>query len=153
MEQAPTVRILFRFYSDLLEQEMLETVWALPLDKEKGHYQVDTIPLYIPFIASDDIILAEWDEEEEALAYRETVAASGNSTVWVVVVDDETAIEEIQKQFHDLGCLSETASDRYFALEIKADINYLKIRDKLNELRSAGLIDYAEPNLSEKHQY
>lgn len=146
-------RILFRFYSDILEQETVETLWAVPVDESLNHYRIDSIPFYVSFIASDDIVSAEFDHDEEMLTYRETIERSGNSIVWVVLLNESVDMEDVQQIFYDLDCESEGISDKYFALEIKAATNYLKIRDQLNQLRSSGIIDFAEPNLSEQHQY
>ena len=83
------VRILFRFYSDLLEEDMVETMWADIVNANLGHYRLDSIPFYVPFIATDDIVQAEYDDVEEMLLYKETVSPSGNSTLWVVIINDK----------------------------------------------------------------
>lgn len=153
MEQDKQVEILFRSYSAILEQDVAEAIWADVMDLDLGYYKLYSIPLYTSFIASDDIVHAEWDEDEIMLTYRETVEPSGNSTVWVVVVDDDTDIEEIRKAFFELDCLSEALSNRYFAMEVKGSTNYLQIKDKLNTLKAQKLIDYAEACLSVQHQY
>ena len=153
MEPKTQVEILFRSFSTILDQDVAETIWADVVDLDLGYYKLYSIPLYTSAIASDDLVRAEWDDEEIMLTYRETVQPSGNSTVWVVIVNDDTDIDEIRKTFFEMDCLSEALSNRYFAMEIKAVTNYLHIKDKLNALRSQRLIDYAEPCLSEKHQY
>lgn len=153
MEQSKAVEILFRSYNTILEQDVAETFWADVVDPDVGYYRLGSIPLYTALIASDDIVLAEWDDDEVMLTYRETVLPSGNSTVWVVVVDDDTDIEKIQTIFYEMDCLSEAMSNRYFAMEVKATTNYLHIKDKLNTLKAQKLIDFAEPCLSEQHQY
>jgi hypothetical protein len=38
------VKILFRFYSDVLDEETVETMWASIIDKNKGLYKLDNIP-------------------------------------------------------------------------------------------------------------
>lgn len=146
-------KILFRFYSDILEQEIAETLWALPVDENPDHYRIDSIPFYTPMVASDDIVFAEYDDTEEMLTYREPIQRSGNSIIWVVIVDEEADIEHIREVFYDMGCDSEALGEKFFAMEVRAETNYLKIRNKLNEYRSEGKIDYAEPNLSAEHQY
>ena len=147
------VKILFRFYSDLLEQDATETMWADVVDPALGYYKLDNIPLYVPLLASDDVIQAEYDEAEEMLMYTHAVQSSGNSTIWVVMMDNEVDIDDVRKLLYDLECNSEAPSNRYFALEIKKGINYLRIKDELNRLRSDGIIDYVEPCLSVQHQY
>jgi hypothetical protein len=147
------VKILFKFYNDLLEQDMVETMWADIVDVSMGHYKIDSLPFYTTLIATDDIVYAEYDDTEEMLLYKETVEASGNSTLWVVITNDATDIDDVMETFYELDCISEAISDRYFAMEVKAETNYLRIRDKLNELKSQKIIDYFEPCLSVNHQY
>ena len=151
--EAKTAKILFRFYSDILEQEMEETIWAIVADESRGHYQLDSIPFYVSNIATDDIVYAEYDDTEEMLMYRETIQPSGNSTIWVVVTNEDVDIDEVRAQFDELDCLSEPLSNRFFAMEVKAQTNYLHVKDKLNVLKAEGQIDYTESCLSEQHQY
>lgn len=153
MEEGKQVEILFRSYSAILDQDVAEAIWADVVDPALGYYKLYSIPLYTSFIATDDVVFAEYDDDELMFTYRETVQPSGNSTVWVVVVDDDTDIEEIRKAFFEMDCLSEALSNRYFAMEVKAGTNYLHIKNKLNTLKAQKLIDYAEPCLSENHQY
>jgi hypothetical protein len=153
MENDNMVKILFRFYSEMLEQHTVETLWAEILDANLGHYIIDSIPFYVPFIATQDVVHAAYDEAEEMLTYEETITHSGNSTIWVVITNDATDIDVVRDVFTELDCLSEALSDRYFTMEVKRATNYLRIKNKLNELRSAGMIDYAEPYLSKEHQY
>lgn len=147
------VKILFRFYSDILEDETVETMWAEVIDREKGHYQIDNIPFYAPLVASDDIVFAKYDERESMLTYRETIQYSGNSTIHVIIMDDQYDIDAIRGIFHDMGCLSEKNSDKYFALNIPAKVDYLPIKANLDQLEKEDVIGYAESCLSENHQY
>ena len=52
-------KIVFRFHSEVIDQEMVETLWAEIIDEESGRYRIDSVPFYIPFIATDDIVAAE----------------------------------------------------------------------------------------------
>ena len=147
------VRILFRFYSEVMEQEMEETIWADIVNANLGHYQLDSISFYVPFIATDDIIYAEYDDEQGMLLYKETVKPSGNSTIWIAIINEAADINEIRDTFFDLGCLTDAISRHYFTMEVRVETNYLLIKNKLNELKSEGLIDYMEGCLSVAHQY
>src|SRR4051812_23484240 len=108
MENDNMARILFRFYSEVLEQHTVETLWAEIIDTTLGYYKIDNIPFYVPFIATDDIVRAAYDEAEDMLVYEETVEHSGNSTVWVVIIREGTDIDEIRDVFSNLGCTSES---------------------------------------------
>jgi hypothetical protein len=136
----------------VLDEWVVETMWAEPVDIEKGLYKIDSIPFYGPLVASDDIVFAEYDEDEERLTYRRTVEPSGNSIVTVVTMDRSYDINEVRDIFKRLNCLSERANDGYFSMEIPFDEDYAPIRQKLSELQDEGIIEYSEPCLSEKHR-
>lgn len=91
------VKILFRYYSSVLDQWTVETMWAEIVDKENGFYKLDSIPFYGPFVASDDIVFAEYDDDEGMLTYKHTVENSGNSIVTVVIMDDSAEINTIMR--------------------------------------------------------
>lgn len=144
-------KVLFRFYSDIFEEEKVETIWAEEIDKEKGIYKIENIPFYVPFISSSDLVLAEYDKLEDSLVYKSIFEHSGNSIIQVVIMNKDYKTNDIRKIFNELGCESEKFSEGYFSMEIPYEINYKKIKTKLDDLESKEIIGYAEPNLSEKH--
>jgi len=146
------VKILFRFYSTVLEEWTVETMWAQIIDSDRGLYKIDNIPFYAS-ITSGDIVFAEYDNDEKMLTYRETVEYSDNSIVQVVILDKNVVTNDIRDIFKSLGCSSEKAKEGYFVLEIPADKDYAPIRERLNALEDKGTIAYAEPCLSDKHRY
>jgi hypothetical protein len=146
------VKILFKFYSDVLEEWTVETMWARIIDKEKGLYQIENIPFYAS-IASDDIVFAEHDDTERMLTYKETVEYSGNSTIQVVIMDKSIPTKDIRDIFNSMNCKSEKFSEGYFVIDIPALVNYQPIKEKLTELQEKGILEYAEPVLSDNHQY
>ena len=145
------VKILSRFYSNVLDEWTVETMWAEVVDKDKGLYKIDSIPFYAS-IASDDIVFAEYDDTEKMLTYKETVEYSGNSLIQVVIMDKSVVTNDIRDIFNLMDCQSEKFKEGYFVIEILADKNYKLIKQKLTELKEKGIIDYAEPVLSDKHQ-
>ena len=146
------VKILSRFYSIALDEWTVETMWAEVVDKDKGLYRIDSIPFYAS-IASDDIVLAEYDDTEKMLTYKDTVEYSGNSLIQVVIVDKSVLTNGIRDIFNSMDCKSEKFKEGYFVIEILAEKEYKPIKRKLIELQDKGIIDYAEPVLSDKHQY
>ena len=62
------VKILTRFYSNVLDEWTVETMWAEVVDTHKGLYKISNIPFYAS-IASGDIVFAEYDETERMLNY------------------------------------------------------------------------------------
>ena len=147
------VKILFRYFSKVLDKWMAETMWAEIVSVDKGHYRIANIPFYGPPVASGDVVFAEYDEDEKIITYRETVEYSGNSIITVVMMDKTKDINDIRGIFNKLGCSSERFGDGYFSMEVLASQDYTPIKQKLSELRDKGIIDYAEPYLSGRHQY
>lgn len=152
MQDENNVKILFQFHSDIFDEEMVETMWATAIDKDKGLYKLDNIPFYAPLVASDDIVFAEFDEQQQMLTYRKTVEYSGNSTIQVVLMDKLKDINTIRKTFEELGCVSEKVNDGYFSMEIPALIDYKFIKQKLDDLEQNEIIGYAEPCLADQHR-
>jgi len=146
------VKILFRFHSNVLDEETVETMWATIVDKDNGLYKLDSIPFYAPLVASDDIVFAEFDKQEEMLIYRKTVEYSGNSTVQIVLMDKSKDINQIRDLFKELGCVSEAVNEGYFSMEIPSTVDYKNIKKKLDELETKELIGYAEPCLADGHR-
>ena len=146
------VKILFRFHSEILDEEMVETMWATTVDKNKGLYKLDSIPFYAPLVASNDIVFAEFDDRDKMLTFRKTIKHSGNSTVQVILVDKSKDLDQIRDVFSELGCVSEKLNEIYFSMEIPSTVYYKKIKKKLDELESKKIIGYAEPCLADGHR-
>ena len=144
-------KILFRFYSDVLEKWTVETLWATAVDVEKGWYRLDNIPFYAKSIACDDIVFAEYDEDEQFLTFRDVVQPSGNSTIQIVVMDPVLETKGIRSLFDTLGCSSEEFQERYFVIDVPARLSYHPVKSLLDELFTNDSIDYAEACLSDKH--
>ncbi|PVX47705.1 uncharacterized protein DUF4265 [Flavobacterium sp. 103] len=144
-------KILFRYHSDILDEEVVETMWSEIIDSEKGIYKLDNIPFYGPLIATDDIFYAKYDEIEETVVYKETIEISGNSIIQVVILKDSFDKEIIREKLKVMNCLSEGLNEKYFVVEIKEDIDYSVVKHFLNEYLELEILDFAEPCLSKKH--
>lgn len=127
-------------------------MWAKIIDKDKGFFELDSIPFYAPNIASGDIIRAQFDPDEKMLTYQETVQYSGNSTVQVVIMDKSVVTNDIRDVLSNLGCVSEKFSEGYFVLEVPSNVDYNSVKKALDGLAQKGIIDYAEPCLSGIHR-
>lgn len=145
-------KITFKYYSSLLEEITVETMWAEIIDEKKGIYRLDNIPFYGPLIASDDIFFAEYDDDEKAIVFKEVIESSGNSIIQVIILNKSYYKEIIRKEMLDLGCESEGQKDNFFAIEIPKNINYQLIKMVLDNYENQNIIQYAEPILSIKHQ-
>ena len=146
------VKILFRFFSNVLNKWTVETMWAQTIDKDKGLFKIDNIPFFVS-VASGDTVLAGYDETEQMLTYKDSVEPSGNSIVQVVIMDKTIDLNDIRDTFKELGCDSEKYNEGYFVLEVPAAKGYEQIRQKLLDLKKIGSIDFCEPVLSDNHWY
>jgi len=144
-------KILFRFYSDVLEKWTVETLWSTAVDVERGWYRVDNIPFYAKSIACDDIVFAQYDADEQFLTFRDVVQPSGNSTIQIVVMDPGLETKGIRALFDALGCSSEEFQERYFVIDVPARLLYRPVKSLLDELFANDSIDYSEACLSDKH--
>jgi hypothetical protein len=145
-------KILFKYYSDLLEDTVVETMWAEIIDLEKGLFKLDNIPFFGPLIATDDIFFAEYDEDEKRLVYRKTIESFGNSIIQVIILEKEFNKEIIREKLKAVNCLSEVLNETLFAVEVLRDVDYSFVRSILSEYESEEIIEYAEPCLSDKHR-
>jgi hypothetical protein len=149
--QPNQIKILTRFYNDLLGKEIVETMWATVVDKEKGYYKIQNSPFYAKSIAFGDIVFAEYDESEQAITYRRILEYSGNSTIQIVILDKSVTTDEIRNIFDSLGCSSEKFKEGYFVIDVPAQMDYSLVKQCLINLSDKGQIDFAEACLSDKH--
>ncbi|GGF15418.1 DUF4265 domain-containing protein [Flavobacterium limi] len=152
MEQETHKKILFRYYSDLLEDTVVETMWAEIIDLEKGIFKLDNIPFFGPLIATDDIFYAEYDEDEETLVYRKTIESFGNSILQVVILEKGFDKEIIREELKSINCESEGLNETLFAVEVLYDTDYSIVKNLLSQYELQEIIEFAEPCLSEKHR-
>lgn len=145
-------KVLFKYHSSVLNEITIETMWAIVIDLENGIFKLDSIPFYGPLIATDDKFYAEFDESEQMLTYRKTIESSGNSIVLVIIIQEGFDKEIIRNRFKELNCISEGLNDTYFSMEILKETDYLEIKNLLYGYENDGILGYAEPCLSEKHQ-
>lgn len=145
------VKILFNYYSNVLDEYVVEMIWATTIDAQKGHYKIDNIPFYGAPVASDDIVLAEYNKDEERIVYVNTIEYSGNSVVLVTIMT-EIKIEYLRNKFKELGCTSEKVNEKYFAMDIPKSVDYKIVKAILEKYEKEGLIGYAEPILSSQHR-
>lgn len=146
------IKILFKYYSDLLEENVSETMWAEIIDLEKGHFKLDNIPFFGPLIATDDIFYAEFDENEEALVYRKTIESFGNSILQVVILEKGFDKEIIREELKSIHCASESLNETLFAVEVLKNVDYSIVKSLLSQYELQEIIEFAEPCLSEKHR-
>lgn len=145
-------KVLFKYHSNVLDKEVKETMWALEIDPEKGHYKLDSIPFYGASIATSDVFKAVFDEVEGCLVYENTVTTSENSIILVMITDEMSDCKLLQQEFKNRHCDSEALNDTYFSMEILKSIDYTLIKELLDDYEIKEIINYAEPCLSKKHR-
>ncbi|WP_264550981.1 DUF4265 domain-containing protein [Flavobacterium sp. N2038] len=145
-------KILFKYYSNYLEDNVSETMWAEIIDLEKGLFKLDNIPFFGPLIATEDLFYAEFDEKEERFVYKETIENSGNSIIQILILEKGYDREIIREKLKAISCLSEGLNDNFIAVEVHRDLDYSIVRSVLNDYESEEIIEYAEPCLSDKHR-
>lgn len=145
-------KVLFKYHSNVLDELTVETMWAEVINKDKGIYKLDSIPFYGPLIATGDEFYAEFDESEQILTHQRTIEHSGNSIVLVIITSEGFNKEIIRNRFNELNCKSEGLNDSYFSMEIMKGLDYSIIQRILEKYEEDGILEYAEPCLSEKHQ-
>lgn len=145
-------KVVFKYHSNVLNKAVKETMWALEIDAQKGHYQLDSIPFYGASIATNDIFKASFDELEGALVYESTVTTSENSIVLVMITEAAYDKELLRQAFKNHHCDSEGLNDSYFSMEIPKSVDYASIKELLENYQSQEIINYAEPCLSKKHR-
>ena len=153
MPDSKSIKILFNFFSNVLDDYTTETLLAEVVNQEYGYYKLKSLPFYAPKIALDDTVWAEYKETEGMLVYRKTVQHSGNSTIHVVILNGEYNADAIAAVFKTDGCSTEKLNNKYFAIAVPAAIDYLQVKKKLDELEMAKIVNYVESCLSGKHQY
>lgn len=146
------IKVVFKYYSDLLEETVSETMWAEIIDLEKGHFKLDNIPFFGPLIATDDIFYAEFDEDEETLVYRKTIESFGNSILQVVILEKGFDKEIIREELKSINCASEGLNETLFAVEVQKITDYSIVKNLLSQYELQEIIEFAEPCLSEKHR-
>lgn len=54
MTETKHKKVLFKFHSDLHNEIVVETMWAVVIDENRGIYSLDNIPFNGPMIATGD---------------------------------------------------------------------------------------------------
>lgn len=128
-------KVLYRFHSNTLEEEVVETFWASEIDKGKGIYRLESIPFYAKSLAYGDLIEVKYDEDENSLVLSDILEFSGHSTVQVVTLTELAEGEEIRAVFHSIGCNTERLNSRYFAMDVPAAVPFKSVKEQLVALQ------------------
>ncbi|WP_010252565.1 DUF4265 domain-containing protein [Myroides injenensis] len=144
-------QIMIQYHSEVLEKNTEEILWGLVVDKEKGLYKIDNIPFYGPELSCEDIVYAEYDENNESLVLKHIEEHSGNSTVQVIVQKDKYNRDDLYNEILYAGAEIEVVDDYYFVINVPANTDYKNIYAIIAALEEEEVIQFAEPALSPKH--
>lgn len=153
MPDSSSVKILFNFFSDVLDDYTTETLLAEVVNEEYGYYKLKSLAFYAANVASGDVVWAQYKQTEGMLVYRKTVSHSGNSTIHAVILNDAKDPGAIIAIFETAGCLTQKLNAKYFAISVPSSIDYAPVKNLLDELRREKILNYAESSLSDKHQF
>ncbi len=145
-------KIIFKYYSDYLQDTITETMWAEIIDLEKGHFKLDNIPFFGPLIATGDLFYAEKEADDNRFVYKKTIQNSGNSIVQVIILEKDFDTEVIREKLQVVQCVSEVLNEIFFAVEITKEVDYSIVKTILTEFETLSILQFAEPCLSEKHR-
>lgn len=123
----------------------VESLWALDLGD--GTVRLDNTPWFARGVASDDVLRVERDEEGLRWA-GETVRASGNCTIRLIVLKDGgsvDALHEVSEDFRRFGVTCEGFERfRMAALDVPPEADLPGIRTALDAGQAEGRWDWEE---------
>lgn len=129
-----------RFY---IEQEdgtfEVESVWAVP--DGKG-YRLDNVPFFARSVALNDVVSAE-AEPDGALRYTGLIAASGHSTIRVLL-NDAADMQRVRDELRAMGCDSERWRSSLIAVDVPPTVPYATVRSYLDAGERNGTFEYEE---------
>lgn len=144
-------KILARYYSDLEEKIVVETLWAEEIDVKKWWYRVDNIPFYWPSFSYNDIIFAKYNDNEDFLTFQKIIKPSGNSTIQIIIPNPDFDTENFIKNIVKINIEVEKFHSQFLVCNVPYSENYKTFHQFLLEKEKTWEIAFAEPNLSEKH--
>ena len=126
-----------------------ESLWCNRIGE---NFMVDNIPFIAKRIALGDIVRAEYDEEDESYYFDDFVEVSGNSTIRIILLEDESIISEIREHLKLFGCETEVFLHRKIvAVNVPKEVNYYSIKEYLDHGELNKIWTYEESCLA--HPY
>ncbi len=69
------------------------------------------------------------------------------------MTDDVNDAPILRELFQDLGCATAGTGSGYFVIDVPVHVDYAPVKRQLDDYAYGGILDYAEPCLSTRHQY
>ena len=125
---------------------MVETPWAEALGSNR--FRLDNIPILAYGVSTDDIIVAE-PEEDGVLGFKQVEVPSGNRTLRLVFEEKVTKEEPMLQRLTAMGVGWEGLHAKMFALSVPPEID---LDEVVRMLGQSGLLwEYANPTWDDLH--
>lgn len=104
-----------------------EALWAEAISDRE--FAVDNIPIQVPGLSLGDVVAAQW--RGGPLEFERVVRKSGHSTYRVMFQRAEPTGDDVAalQRLRDRGCHTESATARYHALDVPAELDLSSIYD------------------------
>jgi len=107
-----------------------ESIWCSIIGENQ--FKIDNIPFIANRIALDDIILAEFDENENAYYFDDFVSISGNTTIRLFFYETNY-IEDTRRILSKYGCETEVLlQKKIVAVNVPKQVDYSVIKHYLD---------------------
>ncbi|MEV4581889.1 DUF4265 domain-containing protein [Nonomuraea jabiensis] len=129
-----------------------ESVWG-ELTEDPHVVRLANVPFFVRGVAWGDEVRIRQADADGLREYESLVRESGHSTVRIVF-HDEARAAEVCARLADLGCDWEgvSAFPNLIAVNIPPELPYGGLRAWLDENRAAGLFDFEEGCISDRHR-
>ena len=119
-----------------------ESMWALPLGDDE--YEVRNLPFYaygINFLDHVRAVAASSEMQPEVL---QVTKRSGHETIRVIFMDTVPQEQRmnILESLSELDVTFESATKKYFALDLEPEADMHAVRARLDQHLAAGILDY-----------
>ncbi len=126
----------------------VEPIWARPMGDDR--YRLLNIPFFALGVSGGDVIVAPRGEDG-LRHFQSVVEASGHSTIRIIAADPD-GIEELADQIMRKGCHVEASYiPALVAIDVPPEEDYASLREWLDELEAANVLDFEEANLAASH--
>ena len=138
-------RILFRLQKDEDDYppHEWESLWAIKLTS--GQFQIDNIPFFVRGISLEDIIVAEYKDEEKEWHFQHIAQRSQNSVMRIIVFDP-TEVLAVREELESLGCTTESMK-RLLDINIPASVSIGDIDNFLQPGKVQGRLECEDASI------
>lgn len=146
-EATPPAHVKVLFYVEEEDGTVeVESMWAVP---DGEGYRVDNIPFRARSVAWNDLVAVEV-EADGRLRYTGLIAASGHSTIRVLV-RDRAALQRVRDELRAMGCASEWMHS-LVAVDVPPTVAYGPVRVYLGDGQREGVFEFEEGCLADEHR-